>query len=109
MGNFPGIKGRSRFFEIRQQHSVGSLCLMKNLPNHSIPTTHRRDYGDLGARGYGRRQSARIPDIFVTDKDVYMLPNLALLVYDSIADSRTSGPQCRQGIAQSFARRFEFD
>jgi hypothetical protein len=51
----------------------------------------------------GTPVTSRVADVLVADEDIDVLPHLILLVNDSVADSRTGSPECRQCVGNSSA------
>src|SRR4029077_9940599 len=64
-------------------------------------TTNGGDDGNLASVGDGARESTRIPDVFVTDEKIDVLPHLALLRCDAIPNARIDYPERRQRLSQS--------
>jgi hypothetical protein len=52
-----------------------------------VAATYGRNNGDLCIGGYGGCQSACVAGIFLADKQVDVIPNLALFGYDAIANA----------------------
>jgi len=49
--------------------------------------------GDLGSRGYGSAQSSCVADVLVADEHVDVLPDLPLLVRNTISKTGMERPQ----------------
>jgi hypothetical protein len=56
-------------------------------------TTDRRDDRNLRSSGDGSRKSSRESKILVTDENIYMFPNRALLRGNAISKARVEYPQ----------------
>jgi hypothetical protein len=59
-------------------------------------TTHGGDDGNLASVGDGTRESTRIPDVFVTDENIDVLPYLPLLRCDAITNAWVSDERISQ-------------
>src|SRR5216684_1029778 len=72
-------------------------------------TTNGGDDGNLGSVGDGTRESTRIPDVFVTDENIDVLPHVPLLRCDAIPNARIDCPKSRQRLSQSLRRVLDLD
>ena len=64
-------------------------------------TTNGGDDGNLASVGDGARESTRIPDVFVTDENIDVLPHVPLFGCDAIPKARIDYPERRQRLSQS--------
>ena len=64
-------------------------------------TTNGGDDGNLASVGDETRESTRIPDVFVTDENIEVLPHMPLLGCDAIPNARIDCPERRQRLSQS--------
>jgi hypothetical protein len=68
--------------------------------------TDGRDDRNLRSGGDGTHKPAGITNIFVSDKDIDVFPNLSLLGCDAISNARVEYPQRRQRFGQRSGRVF---
>jgi len=71
--------------------------------------TDGRDDRNLRSGGDGTHKPAGISNIFVSDKDIDVFPNLSLLGCDAISNARVEYPQRRQRVGQRSGRVFYFN
>src|SRR5438876_11249928 len=71
--------------------------------------TDRRDDRNLRSGGDRTHKPAGISNIFVSDKDIDVFPNLSLLGCDAISNARVEYPQRRQRVGQRSGRVFYFN
>src|SRR6266478_418801 len=72
-------------------------------------TTDRRDDRNVRSGGGGTHEPAGISNIFVSDEDVDVFPDLSLLGCDAISNPRVEYPQRRQRVGQRSGRVFYFN
>src|ERR1700690_1857621 len=72
-------------------------------------TTNSGDDGNLTSVGDGTRESTRIPDVFVTDENIDVLPHMPLLCCDAIPNARIDCPERRQRLSQGLRWVLDLD
>jgi hypothetical protein len=73
----------------------------------SAPATDGGDNGNLGSGGEGTHESTCITNIFVSDENIDVLPNLPLLRHNSISKARVESPERGQRVRQCRWRVFD--
>jgi len=69
------------------------------------PTTaYRGNDRDFAIGGDLCCESARVADVFLTEENVDVLPDLPLLIHDSVSNARVTSPQFHESIRQRSRR-----
>src|ERR1700722_18522528 len=95
-------KTSKRFKPLRQYFGFHLTEMLLAHDRNSLgATTNGGDDGNLASVGDGAREPTRIPDVFVTDENIDVLPHVPLFGCDAIPKARIDYPERRQRLGQS--------